>query len=415
MKKLFAVMLTMMLVLSLVCSAMAADLVWAGWSGEEASTKPSIEEMIRSYNEGDSGNTVTWVGWPWAEMAQQLVIRLQGGEALDIAQLDSGMFSTIFQMDVCYTVEELFDEEFLDTLSDVGLDYGTTMDGKRVGIPWTMASIGMLYNPELLAAVGWDAPPQTLEEFETCCAALKAYDPDIIPYGLSTKDATATADFQPWLWAHGGSIFNNDTLVINSDETIKTLTWYQKMAEAGYIKSNMSRFDARQLFAQGKIAFYDDVVGSRSTAIANGVPEDRINDVIAPMLRPVINEGDTPNSTTWGHILVVFKNSSDPQAAADFIKHVLSDEMSLLYFEQAAQLPVTESALNADIVKNDQWCNTWASITATGRKNELMIHPYSAALNNVISEEIQAVIVGQKTPEEAAASMETRMLAAMED
>ena len=54
MKKLFAVMLTMMLVLSLVCSAMAADLVWAGWSGEEASTKPSIEEMIRSYNEGDS-------------------------------------------------------------------------------------------------------------------------------------------------------------------------------------------------------------------------------------------------------------------------------------------------------------------------------------------------------------------------
>ena len=177
----------------------------------------------------------------------------------------------------------------------------------------------------------------------------------------------------------------------------------------------MSRFDARQLFAQGKIAFYDDVVGSRSTAIANGVPEDRINDVIAPMLRPVINEGDTPTSTMWGHILVVFKNSSDPQAAADFIKHVLSDEMSLLYFEQAAQLPVTESALNADIVKNDQWCNTWASITATGRKNELMIHPYSAALNNVISEEIQAVIVGQKTPEEAAASMETRMLAAMED
>lgn len=415
MKKLFALMLAVVMALSAAGSAMAADLIWAGWSGEESSTKPSIEEMIRSYNAGSSGNTVTWVGWPWADVEQQLVIRLQGGEALDIAQLDSGKFSTIFQMDVCYTVEELFDEAFLSTLSEVGLDYGTTMDGKRVGIPWTMASIGMLYNPELLAAAGWDAPPTTVEEFEACCAALKAYDPDIIPYGLSTKDATATADFQPWLWAYGGNIFDGDTLTINSPQVIETLSWYQKMAEAGYIKSNMSRFDARQLFAQGKIAFYDDVVGSRSTAISNGVPEEKINDVIAPMLRPVLHEGDAPTSTMWGHILVVFKNASDPQAAADFIKHILSDEMSLLYFEQAAQMPVTQSALEADVVKNDEWCNTWAAITATGRKNELMIHPFSTALNNVISEEIQAVIVGQKTPEQAAADMESRMLAAMEE
>jgi len=415
MKKLFVLMLAAMMALSCVSTAMAADLVWAGWSGEEASTKPSIEAMISTYNEGDSGNKVTWVGWPWGDVAQQLVIRLQGGEALDIAQLDSGKFATIFELDNCYTVQELFDEEYIATLSEAGLNFGKNAKGENIGVPWTMASIGMVYNPEILKAVGYDAPPTTIEEFEACLAAIKAYDPDIIPYGLSTKDATATADFQPWLWANGGSIFNGDELNINSAETIKTLAWYQKLAEQGYIKANMSRFDARTLFAQGKMAFYDDAIGARGTAITNGVPEETVDNVIRPMLRPVVNAGDTPASSMWGHILVVFKTTSDREAAADFIKHILSDEISMMYFEQADMLPVTASGLANEKVLSNEWTKIWSAITATGRNNELMIHPYSTELNNIISEEVQAVIVGQKTPEQAAADMESRMLFAMDE
>lgn len=415
MKKLVVLLLTAMLVLSSMSAAFAADLVWAGWSGEEAATKPSIDKMIADYNAGGSGNTVTWVGWPWGDVTQQLIIRLQGGEALDIAQLDSGKFADIFALDNCYTVEELFDEEFISTLSEAGLNFGTTADGKRVGVPWTMASISMVYNPELLAKVGYDAAPTTLEEFEACCAALKAYDPDIIPYGLSTKDATATADYGPWLWTFGGSMFKDGELNVNSPEAVETLTWYKKLAEAGYVKSNMSRFDARQLFAQGKIAFYDDAVTCRGTAISNGVPEETVDNVIRPMLRPVLTEGDVPMSAMWGHILVVFKSSSDPAAAADFIKHLLSDEASLMYFENTGSLPVTKSALSNEKVTSDRWASIWSVSTATARNNELMLHPYSNELNAIISEEVQAVIVGQKTPEQAAADMETRMLSAMDE
>jgi multiple sugar transport system substrate-binding protein len=74
--------------------------------------------------------------------------------------------------------------------------------------PWTTASIGMVYNPTLLASVGYKEPPKTLAQFEDCLAKLRAKDKDLIPYALSTKDATATADYQPWLWTFGGSIFD---------------------------------------------------------------------------------------------------------------------------------------------------------------------------------------------------------------
>ena len=416
MKKFIVLLLAASIALMAVSSAFASDIVFAGWSGEEASTKPTIEKMISDYNASGTGNTVTWVGWPWGDVEQQLVIRLQGGEALDIAQLDSGKFATIFGLDNCYEVQDLFDEEYISTLSEAGLDFGKNAEGKNIGVPWTMASIGMVYNPDILAKVGYSEPPATIDEFMECCAAIKAYDPDLIPYGLSTKDATATADFQPWLWAFGGELMDeNDMPTVNSEAAVKTLTWYKEMSEKGYITANMSRFDARQLFAQGKIAFYDDAIGCRGIAITNGVPEDTVDNFIKPMLRPVVNEGDTPTSMMWGHILVVFKTSSDPAAAADFIKSVLSDEESLMYFENAGALPVTKSGLANEKVLNDPWASKWAAITETGATNELMLNPYSTELNNIISEEVQAVIVGQKSPEQAAEDMQNRMVSAMDE
>ena len=66
------------------------------------------------------------------------------------------------------------------------------------------------------------------------------------------------------------------------------------------------RGDSRQLFAQGKIAFYDDAVVAKGQAVSNGVaPEDVVN-VCSAMLRPVLSEGDEPQSTMWGHMLVAF-------------------------------------------------------------------------------------------------------------
>ncbi len=37
----------------------------------------------------------------------------------------------------------------------------------------------------------------TIEEFEACMADIKAMDETLIPYGLSTKDATCAGDFMP--------------------------------------------------------------------------------------------------------------------------------------------------------------------------------------------------------------------------
>lgn len=150
------------------------NIVWAGWSGEEEASKDIFQRMMKTYEDA-SGNTVTWVGWTWADTAQQLLIRTQSGEQLDLAQADIGIFNTIAAAGVLADWNEILGEDYLkENFEQSALGVGN-IDGKQLGLPWSMASITMVYNPEILAAAGWDTVPTTIEEFEQCMADIKAY------------------------------------------------------------------------------------------------------------------------------------------------------------------------------------------------------------------------------------------------
>ena len=56
-------------------------IVWAGWSGEEEASRDIFAKM-RSQYESSNGNKVEWVGWTWADTAQQILIRLRADSSL---------------------------------------------------------------------------------------------------------------------------------------------------------------------------------------------------------------------------------------------------------------------------------------------------------------------------------------------
>ena len=181
------------------------------------------------------------------------------------------------------------------------------------------------------------------------------------------------------------------------------------MLGKGYIAMDVGRGDARQLFAQGKVAFYDDAVLAKGQAVSNGVaPEDVVN-VCQAMLRPVKNEGDTPQSTMWGHMLVIFNSSEHKEAAAELAKTLVSDDVALEYFEENGMPPVTNSAAELDEVKNDPYLSTFSASTATARLEETARMTNASEIKSIITEELQYALLGQKTAEEAVAEMGSRM------
>jgi multiple sugar transport system substrate-binding protein len=390
-------------------SAAPVDLVWAGWSGEEEASKAIFQRMMETY-ENQSGNSVTWVGWTWADTAQQLLIRTQGGEQLDLAQADIGIFNTIAQAGVLADWNEILGEDFMKaTFEQSALDVGN-VDGKQLGMPWSMASISMVYNPEILAAAGWDTVPATVAEFEQCLADIKAANPDVVPYGVSTKDATCAGDFMPWLWTFGGSIFNEDgSVAIDSEAAVACVKWYQGLQQKGLIAMDTGRGEARQLFAQGKVAFYDDAVVAKGQAVNNGVAPDEVVNVCSAMLRPVLNAGDKPQSTMWGHMLVTFKNSEYQSQAAELAQTLVSDEVALDYFKNNGMPPVTKSAAGLDEVKSDAYLRGFIQSTATARLEETARLANAGEIKTILTEELQFALLGQKTAEQAVSDMAARL------
>lgn len=392
-----------------ISEAEPVNIVWAGWSGEEEASKEIFGRMMDTY-EAASGNDVTWVGWTWADTAQQLLIRTQGGEQLDIAQVDIGIFNTIAAAGVLADWNEILGADYMnDTFEQSALSVGN-INGQQLAMPWSMASISMVYNPEILAAAGWDTVPTTIAEFEQCMADIKAYDPQIIPYAVSTKDATCAGDFMPWLWTFGGAIFNDDGSVsINSEAAVACVQWYQGLMEKGYIAMDTGRGEARQSFAQGKVAFYDDAVIAKGQAVNNGVAPEDVVKVCSAMERPVLKAGDTPQSTMWGHMLVVFKNSEYKGQAAELAKTLISNEVALDYFTNNGMPPVTKEAAALEEVTSDPYLKGFMNSTATARLEETARMTNASEVKTIITEELQYALLGQKTAEQAVADMAARL------
>lgn len=388
------------------------NIVWAGWSGEEEANKPIFERMMDTYTE-ETGNDVTWVGFTWDDAAQQLLIRAQSGEQLDVSQADISIFNTLAQADVLADWTEVLGEDYLkENFEEAALEVGQ-VDGKQLGLPWSMAALTMVYNPEILKAAGWEEAPATLEEFEQCMADIKAYDPEIVPYALSTKDTTCGADFVPWLWTNGGQIWDEDqNVTVNQQAGVETLDWYKDMLDKGYITMDVGRSEARQMFAQGKVAFYDDAVVAKSQVISNGVDPDEVVNVCSAMLRPVVNEGDEAQAVQWGSMLVLYKNSEYKEEAAELAKVLNSDEVALDYFTNGGMPPVTKSAAASDTVKNDPYISTFIESTATARLEETARMTNANEIKDILTEEIQYALLGQKTSQEALDDAASRIEAA---
>lgn len=388
-----------------------ASIVWAGWSGEEEASKDVFGRMMDAYRR-DTGNEVTWVGWTWADTAQQLLIRTQGNEQLDIAQVDISIFNTIAQTGLLADLNEVAGESYLkDNFEESALAVGN-IDGQQLGMPWSMASLSMVYNPEILASAGWDQAPVTLAEFEQCLADIKAMDSEIIPYAVSTKDATCAGDFMPWLWTFGGSVYAEDgSVALDSPEAVACVKWYQDMLGKGFISMDVARSEARQMFAQGKVAFYDDAVVAKGQAVSNGVSPDEVVNVCSAMLRPVLNAGDAPQSTMWGHMLVIFANSDQKEAALELAKTLVSDEVAMDYFTNNGMPPVTRSAAQTDQVKDDAYINGFMASTKTARLEETARLANASEVKSAITEELQAALLGQKNAEAAVQDMAARIAA----
>jgi multiple sugar transport system substrate-binding protein len=378
-------------------AAAPAEFTFTGWAINEGASKETVEGYIAAYAEAHNAAIKTQA-YPWGEMLNQLVLQVNGGTAEGAAQLDVAWLNTLAATG---KLKDLGPYAEGRGYTEAGLRSGQ-VDGVQYGLPWTTASIGMVANQEILQAAGVTELPTTVAEFEAALEKIKAYDPEIIPYAGMTA-LNGLKDLIPWIWTFGGSVIDDQGNVTLGDEgSVAALEWYKSLLDRGLMAPEMDRATARQLFSQGKVAFYDDAVVAKGIVTAD-TPIENLGDLIIPVPRPVLNAGDAPQSLLWGHLLVVF-DGPNADAAAKWAQFLSSDpDTTVNYFETLALPPTNDAALQSEAVMNDAYMSAWAdTVTATARMNPFWPYVESARMESILAEQAQAYLLGGETDAAAA-------------
>jgi len=225
----------------------------------------------------------------------------------------------------------------------------------RYGLPAQRAGALLFYNATWAKELGFEAPPQTPDEFKQQACAAAAYNRDGTGGWFIN---TSTAGMVSWLYAFGGEIesgaegydFDTDEVAAAFDFlydlSLQTpgCAWYP-----GHPYPNDEFASRRGLF------YTSSVMGIPYQIDAFEVAGE--DDSWVPIPFPGV-DGD-PVITVYGPSFVMLKSSPEEQLASwVFLQYLLEPENQALVAEAASGFPVGKSAaalLEGTQVANTQW------------------------------------------------------------
>jgi len=274
---------------------------------------------------------------------------------------------------------------------------GVQLGGQTWGLPITSGGhLMLIYNKDLI-----EKPPRTTDELIEMGTALTTGD----QYGL-VYNQTDPQWLVPWLGGFTGSVFAEDgtTPTLNTEEMVSALQFLYDIKTATPIIPEDSDYEgAHILFTRGRAAMIingDWSLSSYERAFGDKLGVARIPQVSAT--------GEWPHPYTSGTYLMFPVNTAADQAlsdaAMDFAEFVTNAENQGLLVTELNRLPTLKEALEAPPIEDDPVLKGSADQMIVGRPE-----PTGSELRciwDAMRPAMQAVLAGNKPPEEAAADMQ---------
>lgn len=397
-------------------AAHAADVTYMSFTYAEEANKAAVQATLDNFQKAD-GLTVEPLGFAWGDMQKNIFLRARSKNLPNIAQLSERWLPTFASLDSLVDFNKVFGKDKLEAMFAPDALAMGNIDGKQLALPLISGSIGMVANKEVLTKAGINEPPKTVDEFKKDLLAIRDKVPNSVPYTMATKNnGSILIDFMVWNWVFGGHIIDDSgKVVVDSQQSRDALNFMVGLVKDRLSAPEIDRPDSRRLMAQGASAFYLDAPQTRTFLRDFSGKGEAFDANVLPMPTPVLKEGDKPVSVQWGHLLVQFADGgkAKPNDPADkFLTYLTSDPVQTTYTLKMSALPVTKSARSA--VANDAYLRNWSVATGDARRNEVGVWSNAAELTNIIGEEVQGALLGQKSADEAIKSMQTRLTTSMD-
>jgi raffinose/stachyose/melibiose transport system substrate-binding protein len=395
-------------------------LVWDQFTGPESEI---IDDIYAGFTEQNPNITITREVISTDQMRQTVNTAIASGTGPDIINYDPGAgYAGV-----------LADAGLLLPLDDMAAQYGwadriaaqpleaTMLDGTLYGLPLTVDLVGMFYNQTLMEEAGFEVPT-TVEDLKTFCqeASDAGYTPLAFTnnpgweafhqFSMVTTNMVGPDAMQALLYENQGSW--------DAPEIIQGIqTYFVDLMEAGCFSDDVNALtydDATAMFQAG-----DALMFPTGTWMVRQFNEETMPDMeVGVMSFPEIEGGQ---GSYWvsgvGSAYYISAESEHPEEAGMFLDYLYSPETAARFVGEAGLfLPMDVDTTGMEISPLAQTVLDTFAAGAAGEAdfgyNIDVIAP--PEFNDTMLNGFQAILAGDKTPEEQAADLQASWEASMQ-
>jgi raffinose/stachyose/melibiose transport system substrate-binding protein len=313
--------------------------------------KAYYDEVAQQFEDDNPGVTVEVSAMQHEDMLTKLDAAFQGGDVPDVyMERGGGELADHVEAGLTKDLTELAADE-IETLG--GSVAGWQVDGATYALPFSVGVVGFWYNTALFEQAGITETPTTVEELLSTADTLKQAGIEPISVGAGDKwpaahywyylalrqcpqevleDAVQTLDF-------------SDECFLRAGQDLETIVDAQPFNQ-GFLATaaQTGPTSASGLLATGKVAM--EMQGHWEPGVMQGLTEDGtgLGDDLAWFPFPAVDggEGDQTAALGGGDAWAVSQDA--PDAAVDFVKYLLSDEVQQGFAERDMGLPTNPAA-----------------------------------------------------------------------
>ena len=379
-------------------------------------------KFLDAYEEANPGVNIELITVDFGELRTKIITGRTAGVTIDVYHFYSLWLSDFVNSDIFVPPPEDSLAYIQEHVAQPTIDAVST-EGTTWGYPTEINAYLLIYNKRLLAEAGYDAPPATWEEFKEIAAAITQVDDtgaiSQLGYGVMAGwDSGMVHPFTSLLFSNGGDYLSDDesAAAFNSPEGLETLQLYVDLVASGGTDPSISGLGD---FPSGTVGMVIMAPWWRATLrAAEGVDFDS---EVGVAEIPVGPSGDSPSSVGYTYLFAVDANSAHKQAAWDFI-HWMNTETEMGQGSAIGDFLVNAlGAIPSFDFDRDAFAEALTDhflapfVTATEYVRPEPILAGAQEIKTLLQVELEAVMAGMTSPEDALASAEAQANAILEE
>lgn len=385
---------------------------WYSHSGDEAA---AFEQAIASYNASQDKVEVEGLS---VTDKQKIIVALSGSEAPDVIEVSNQDIINYANNGLIKTLNDKANADGYDVAGTYSAQALTanTLNDDLYGMPLAAMIIEMFYNKDILAEIGYDAPPTTMEELYEMAVKATELDADGNITRLGYPLFPLASARQEGIYAFGGRWWAEDGTTLTPDDPgildslhmnveYRSLYGIDKVNEF-VATANTNRYTENDMFFAGKQLFRFDGTWLDAMIKANNAD---LNYGVALIPGTEAHPEDQGSSRYETNSLAIPVTCQNEDAAWDFIKYFTNSDATKQLLISMANLPVLPT-LYDDPDMLAAMPSAEIFIDALKKENGIQYATIAdlSQYTSLINEELDYVYNGSKTPEEAMAELKTR-------